>query len=150
MLNENDVAPDFTLSDQDGNAVTLSDLRGRSVVLYFYPKDDTPGCTTQACDIRDRIGELKAKGAVVYGVSPDTVASHRKFAAKYALSFPLLADTEHQVAEQYGVWHERSIFGKKIHTNDRTTFVIDAEGRIRKVLPKVSPEAHVDKVLEVL
>ncbi|HSJ14152.1 MAG TPA: thioredoxin-dependent thiol peroxidase [Longimicrobiales bacterium] len=150
MLTENDIAPDFTLSDQHGNAVTLSALRGRPVVLYFYPKDDTPGCTTQACDVRDRIGDLQRTGAVVLGVSPDSVVSHRKFADKYALTFPLLADTEHEVAEAYGVWHERSIFGRKIFTNDRTTFVIDPEGRIRKVLPKVSPDAHVDRVLEVL
>ena len=150
MLNENDVAPDFTLSDQDGAPVTLSALRGRPVVLYFYPKDDTPGCTTQACDLRDRIGELRQKGAAVFGVSPDSVRSHRKFADKYGLPFPLLADTEHQVAEQYGVWAEKTFMGKKYMGNDRTTFVIDADGRVRKVLPKVSPEEHVDRVLEVL
>jgi peroxiredoxin Q/BCP len=150
MLKENDIAPDFTLPDQDGNPVTLSSLRGEQVVLYFYPKDDTPGCTTQACDMRDRIGELKQRGARVYGVSPDSIASHKKFAEKYALSFPLLSDAEHRVAEQFGVWKEHSLFGKKIFGNQRTTYVIDADGRVKKVLPKVSPEAHVDEVLEVL
>ena len=150
MLKENELAPDFTLSDQDGRAVTLSALRGQPVVLYFYPKDDTPGCTTQACDVRDRIGELKQRGALIFGVSPDSVAPHRKFADKYALSFPLLSDTDHRVAEQYGVWHERAMFGKRFSSNDRTTYVIDAEGRVKKVLPKVSPDEHVDRVLEVL
>lgn len=149
-LREGDVAPDFTLQDQDGNEVALNALRGAPVVLYFYPKDDTPGCTAQACDIRDRMGELRDRGAVVLGVSPDSVQDHRKFADKYGLPFTLLADVEHQAAEQYGVWKPKTLFGKRILGNERTTFVIDAEGRVKKVLPKVSPKEHVDRVLEML
>ena len=149
-LREGDVAPDFTAADQDGNPVTLSALRGHPVVLYFYPKDDTPGCTAQACGLRDSYSAFRARDVVVLGVSPDSAAKHRKFADKYGLPFPLLADTEHQVAEQYGVWAEKTFMGKKYMGNDRTTFVIDADGRVRKVLPKVSPEEHVDRVLEVL
>lgn len=149
-IREGDVAPDFTLQDQDGNEVALAALRGKPVVLYFYPKDDTPGCTTQACDIRDRIVELRERGAVVLGVSPDPVKEHRKFADKYGLTFPLLADVEHRVAEQYGVWKPKILFGKRILGNERTTFVIDGEGRVKKVLPKVSPKEHVDRVLEAL
>ena len=149
-LREGDVAPDFTLHDQDGAEVALSSLRGKPVVLYFYPKDDTPGCTTQACDIRDRMVELRDRGAVVLGVSPDSVQEHRKFADKYGLPFTLLADVEHQVAEQYGVWKPKTLFGKRILGNERTTFVIDADGKVKKVLPKVSPKEHVDRVLEVL
>jgi peroxiredoxin Q/BCP len=140
-------APDFALPDQDGNTVRLSDLRGRKVVLYFYPKDDTSGCTTQACDLRDRGGEIDAKGATVLGVSPDPVKSHRRFADKYDLPFTLLADTDHQVAEAYGVWKEKSMYGRKYWGNERTTFLIDESGRITDVLEKVKPAAHVDDVL---
>ena len=140
-------APDFELPDQNGNTVRLSDLRGRKVVLYFYPKDDTSGCTAQACDIRDRGREIDAKGATVLGVSPYPVKSHRKFADKYDLPFTLLADTDHRVADAYGVWKEKSMYGRKYWGNERTTFLIDEEGRITDVLEKVKPAQHVDDVL---
>ena len=149
-LEQNDKAPEFTLQDQDGRTVSLSDFRGRKVVLYFYPKDDTSGCTAQACDLRDNIGTFEARDAVVLGVSPDPVDSHRKFADKYDLPFTLLADTDHAVAEAYGVWKEKSMYGKTYWGNERTTFVIDEEGRIAKVLPKVKPAEHVAQVLEVI
>jgi peroxiredoxin Q/BCP len=145
-----DVAPDITLQDQDGKDVRLSDFRGRKVVLYFYPKDDTSGCTTQACGLRDRIGEIEAHDAVVLGVSPDPVASHRKFADKYDLPFRLLADADHKVAETYGVWKEKSMYGRKYMGVERTTFLIDEEGRIDEVLEKVKPAGHVDDVLSRL
>jgi peroxiredoxin Q/BCP len=140
-------APDFALEDQHGNLVRLSDLRGRKVVLYFYPKDDTSGCTAQACDIRDRGSEIDAKDAVVLGVSPDPVNSHRKFAEKYDLPFSLLADTGHQVADAYGVWKEKSMYGRKYWGNERTTFLIDEQGMITDVLEKVKPAQHMDDVL---
>jgi thioredoxin-dependent peroxiredoxin len=150
MLKENDVAPDFTLPDQDGNPVTLSSLRGKKVVLYFYPKDDTPGCTTQACDLRDNAATFDARGAVILGVSPDSPAAHRKFREKYGLNFTLLADEEHSVAEQYGVWAEKSMYGRKYWGNERTTFVIGEDGTILKVMPKVKPAAHAGDVLELI
>jgi thioredoxin-dependent peroxiredoxin len=150
MLKENDVAPDFTLPDQDGNPVTLSALRGRKVVLYFYPKDDTPGCTTQACDLRDNAATFDARGAVILGVSPDSPAAHRKFREKYGLNFTLLADEAHEVAEQYGVWAEKSMYGRKYWGNERTTFVIGEDGTILKVMPKVKPAAHAGDVLELI
>jgi thioredoxin-dependent peroxiredoxin len=150
MLKENDVAPDFTLPDQDENAVTLSDLRGRKVVLYFYPKDDTPGCTTQACDLRDNAATIETRGAIILGVSPDSPAKHRKFRDKYGLNFTLLADTDHAVAEQYGVWAEKSMYGRKYWGNERTTFVIGEDGRIEKVLPKVKPAEHAGEVLGLI
>jgi peroxiredoxin Q/BCP len=150
MLREGDVAPDFTAADQDDRQVTLSGLRGQPVVLYFYPKDDTPGCTAQACSLRDQLGELKQRGAVVLGVSGDSVKSHRKFADKYGLPFPLLADTAHTIGDAYGVWKHKTMFGKQVGFYERTTFVIDAEGKIRKVLPKVKPDQHVDLVLAAL
>jgi thioredoxin-dependent peroxiredoxin len=150
MLKENDVAPEFTLPDQDGNSVTLSELRGQKVVLYFYPKDDTPGCTTQACDLRDNVATFNARGAVILGVSPDSPAEHRKFRDKYGLNFTLLADEEHSVAEQYGVWVEKSMYGRKFWGNERTTFVIGEDGRILKVMPKVKPAAHAGDVLELI
>jgi thioredoxin-dependent peroxiredoxin len=150
MLQPNDMAPDFTLPDQDGNAVTLSELRGRKVVLYFYPKDDTPGCTKQACELRDHAATFDARGAIILGVSPDSPTKHRRFREKYDLPFTLLADTEHQVAEQYGVWAEKSMFGVKYWGNERTTFVIDEDGRVVQVLPKVKPAAHADAVLELI
>jgi thioredoxin-dependent peroxiredoxin len=147
---ENEMAPDFTVADHTGAEVSLSSLRGRKVVLYFYPKDDTPGCTTQACDLRDHIGEIEKKGAVVLGVSPDGPAKHEKFRAKYNLPFTLLADTDHKVSELYGVWGEKSLYGRKYMGVDRTTFVIGEDGRIIKVFPKVKAEKHLDQVLEVL
>ncbi len=150
MLKEGDIAPDFTLPADDGSEVTLSELKGRKVVLYFYPKDDTPGCTTQACDIRDNWSEFEAKGAVVLGVSPDPVRSHEKFRDKYQLPFRLLADTDHEVAEAYGVWKEKSFMGKKYMGNERTTFIIDEEGRILRIFPKVKPKEHAAQVLELL
>lgn len=150
MPAENEMAPGFTLADQDGNSVSLSDFRGRKVVLYFYPKDDTSGCTTQACELRDRTETFDARGAVILGVSPDPVASHRKFADKYELPFTLLADVDHAVADAYGVWKEKSMYGKKYWGNERTTFVIDEQGRIAKVLPKVKPAEHVDQVLAAI
>jgi thioredoxin-dependent peroxiredoxin len=150
MLAENDTAPDFTLADENGDEVTLSSLRGRRVVLYFYPKDDTPGCTTQACDLRDRAAEFDARGAVVLGVSPDPVKDHRRFKDKYDLPFTLLADTGHEVAEAYGVWKQKAFMGKKYMGNERTTFVIDGEGRIMKILRNVKPAEHAGQLLELL
>ena len=150
MLNEGDEAPDFELEDQDGEPVRLSSLRGSPVVLYFYPKADTPGCTTQACGIRDRSDEYDAAGAVVLGVSPDEPKKLRKFADKYSLPFTLLADTDHAVAEAYGVWVEKSMYGRTYWGNQRATFVIDPDGRIATVLPKVSPKTHDDEVLGAL
>ena len=150
MIQEGDTAPDFELEDQDGKPVRLSELRGRPVVLYFYPKADTPGCTTQACGIRDRGGEYEAAGATVLGVSPNKPAKLRKFADKYGLPFTLLADTEHEVADSYGTWIEKSMYGRKYWGNARATFVIDAEGKVARVFPKVSPKTHDDVVLDAL
>jgi peroxiredoxin Q/BCP len=150
MVSEGEQAPDFTLPDQDGNNVTLSDLRGRPVVLYFYPKADTPGCTTQACGIRDHRGDYEQAGAKVLGVSPDTVTAIRKFAEKYTLDFELLADEDHAVAELYGVWGEKKMYGKTYMGVQRATFVIDPEGKVAKVFPKVSPKTHDEVVLEAL
>ena len=149
-MQEGDAAPDFELQDQDGRPVTLSGLRGRTVVLYFYPKADTPGCTTQACGIRDRSGAYDAAGAVVLGVSPDEPAKLRKFADKYGLPFTLLADPDHAVAERYGVWVEKSMYGKKYWGNERSTFVIGPDGVIQRVLRKVKPGEHDDLVLGAL
>lgn len=150
MPRAGDVAPDFTALDQDGKAVTLSALRGQPVVLYFYPKDDTPGCTVQACSLRDQIGELRQRGAVVLGVSGDSVRSHRKFTDKYRLPFPLLADTDHEIGKAYGVWKHRTMFGRQVGYYERTTFVIAPDGSVRRVLPKVKPDQHVDLVLAEL
>ena len=145
-----ETAPDFALQNQDGETVRLSDLRGRSVVLYFYPKADTPGCTTQACGVRDRSADYDAADAVVLGVSPDPPAKLRKFADKYGLAFTLLADEDHAVAEEYGVWVEKSMYGKKYWGNQRATFVIGEDGRVRHVIPKASPATHDDEVLAAL
>ena len=150
MLKPGDQAPDFTLSDQNGDPVTLSGLRGRSVVLYFYPKADTPGCTTQACGVRDHRGDYQQADAVVLGVSPDPVKSIRKFDQKYGLGFPLLADEDHKVAEAYGVWVEKSMYGRKYMGNERTTFVIGADGAIREVFRTVKPAEHDDLILGAL
>ena len=147
MLNPGDPAPDFTLPDQDGNSVSLSGLRGKTVVLYFYPKADTPGCTTQACGVRDHRADYEQAGAVVLGVSPDAVKAVAKFDQKYDLGFPLLADEGHQVAEQYGVWVEKSMYGRTYMGNERTTFVIDPDGTIKDILRKVKPAEHDDRVL---
>jgi peroxiredoxin Q/BCP len=150
VLAEGDQAPDFTLPDQRGNPVTLSDLRGQTVVVYFYPRADTPGCTTQACGIRDHTADYDEIDARVIGVSPDPVAAVRKFADKYDLGFTLLADEDHTVADAYGTWGEKSMYGKTYMGVQRATFIIDADGRIAKVFPKVSPKTHDDAVLEAL
>ena len=150
MLETGSRAPDFTLPDQDGEEVTLSDLRDETVVLYFYPKADTPGCTTQACSIRDRAGEYDAAGAVVIGVSPDPVADVKKFHAKQSLNFTLLADEDHAVCEAFGVWGEKSMYGKTYMGAQRATFIIDGSGTIVHVIPKASPKTHDDEVLAAL
>ena len=150
MLSPGDTAPDFELPDQNGETVRLSDLRGRRVVLYFYPKADTPGCTTQACGIRDRRAEYDAAGAVVLGVSPDEVESVRRFDDKHSLGFTLLADAEHKVSELYGTWGEKSMYGKKFWGVQRATYVIDEEGTVVHVIPKASPKTHDDQVLAAL
>jgi peroxiredoxin Q/BCP len=150
MVEEGKPAPDFELSTDNGTRVKLSSLRGKPVVLYFYPKDDTPGCTTQACGIRDAYADFRARGAVVLGVSPDDEASHLKFKEKYSLPFTLLADPGHEVAEQYGVWKERNSYGKKSMGIERSTFVIDADGNIAKVMRRVKPDTHAADVLATL
>ena len=150
MLTAGDQAPDFTLPDQSGEPVTLSDLRGQTVVLYFYPRADTPGCTTQACGVRDHAADYDEIDARVIGISPDPVTAVRKFADKYDLDFTLLADDDHRVAEKYGTWVEKSMYGNKYMGVQRATFIIDADGRIAKVFPKVSPKTHDDAVLEAL
>ena len=150
MIEAGTEAPDFELASDQGSAVRLSDLRGKPVVLYFYPKDDTPGCTAQACGIRDAWGEFERAGAVVLGVSPDGEASHAKFKAKYDLPFTLLADTDHAVADTYGVWGEKTYAGKTYMGVLRSTFVIDADGTVAKAFPNVKPTEHADQVLEAL
>ena len=149
-LTPGDTAPEFTLPDQTGTDVKLSSLRGRPVVVYFYPKADTPGCTTQACGVRDHAADYERAGAVVLGISPDSVAKIAKFAAKHSLGFPLLADEDHAVAESYGVWVEKSMYGRTYMGNERTTFVIDADGTITDVMRKVKPAEHDDRVLAAL
>jgi peroxiredoxin Q/BCP len=143
-------APDFALPATGGREMRLSDLKGRKVVLYFYPKDDTPGCTAQACGIRDARGEFERAGAVVLGVSPDDARSHVKFKEKYGLPFTLLADTDHGTAEDYGVWKEKSFAGRTYMGVERSTFVIDAEGNVAKEMRKVKPDTHADDVLAAL
>ncbi len=150
MIEEGKSAPDFELTSDSGETIRLSALRGRPVVLYFYPKDDTPGCTTQACGIRDAFAEFEQAGAVVLGVSPDDERSHVKFRNKYELPFPLLADTDHTVAEQYGVWGEKSYLGKTFFGVSRSTFVIAADGTVKKIFHNVKPATHADDVLAAL
>ena len=149
-MTEGEQAPDFELPDQDGNVVRLSDLRGRRVVLYFYPKADTPGCTTQACGIRDHRADYEAAGAVVLGVSPDPVAAVKKFADKQSLNFRLLADEDHSVCETYGVWVEKSMYGRTYWGAQRSTFILDEDGVVQHVIPKASPKTHDDEVLGLL
>ena len=150
MIAEGQEAPDFELTSDAGATVRLSALRGKPVVLYFYPKDDTPGCTTQACGIRDAWGEFERAGAIVLGVSPDNERSHVKFRDKYDLPFTLLADTEHAVAETYGVWGEKKYMGRTYMGVSRSTFVIGEDGTIKKVFEKVKPDTHADDVLAAL
>jgi peroxiredoxin Q/BCP len=145
------LAPDFSLPSTDDTDVSLSDFKGKqSVVLYFYPRDDTPGCTTEACSFRDLRSLFNEHGAVILGVSPDTVKSHKKFQQKFHLTFPLLADTDHAVADQYGVWQQKKFMGRQYMGIARTTFVIDKNGTIKAVFPNVKVEGHADKVLEAL
>ncbi len=143
-------APAFTLPSSVGGTVSLSDFVGKNVVLYFYPKDDTPGCTREACSFQDNLASLKRMGAVVLGVSTDSLESHEKFAAKYKLSFPLLSDADKKVVERYGVWKEKSLYGRKFKGIERTTVLIDAEGIIRHILPKVKVDGHTDHVKTLL
>jgi peroxiredoxin Q/BCP len=150
MIEPGEAAPDFDLPDQDGRAVKLSDYHGQMVVLYFYPKADTPGCTTQACGVRDRQHDYAEAGAVVLGVSPDPVAKVKKFHDKQGLNFSLLADEGHGLADVYGVWVEKSMYGKKYFGNERTTFVIGPDGVVAKVLRKVKPGEHDALVLDAL
>ena len=150
MLEPGDKAPAFTLPDQDGNKVKLSDFKGQTVVLYFYPRADTPGCTTQACGVRDRSADYEAAGARVIGISPDEVGAIDKFAGKYDLGFTLLADADHAVAEKYGAWVEKSMYGRKYMGVARATFIIGPKGKIAKVFPKVQPKKHDDIVLKAL
>jgi len=149
VIKEGQKAPDFVLPSSDGEGVSLKSLRGRPVVLYFYPKDDTPGCTKEACAFRDNYATLKRK-AVLLGVSPDSVESHGRFRDKYKLPFPLLADADKEVAKKYGAFGEKVLYGKKVVGMIRSTFVIDSEGVVRKVFPKVRVDGHADKVLEAV
>jgi peroxiredoxin Q/BCP len=150
MLQEGAMAPDFTLPMDGGGEVTLSDFRGKKVVLYFYPKDYTTGCTTEACSFRDDYSEILAAGAVVLGVSPDSVRSHEGFKVKYNLPFALLSDPDHRVAEMYGAWGQKTSYGKTTMGILRSTFVIDEQGKIIKVFPKVQVQGHSQEVLQVL
>ena len=150
MLKEGVLAPDFTLTDDQGDQVTLSQFRGKKAVLYFYPKDNTPGCTTEACGFRDGHGQILAKGAVVLGVSPDSVKSHQGFKRKFSLPFHLLSDPDHKVAELYGAWGEKKHYGRTYFGILRTTFVVNEEGIITKVLEKVKPAGHTEEVLAEL
>jgi peroxiredoxin Q/BCP len=150
VLSEGDKAPDFSLPDQNGEEVKLSDLRGQTVVLYFYPKANTSGCTTQACGVRDRRADYEAAGARVIGVSPDEVKDVDKFAGKYDLDFTLLADADHSVAEAYGTWVEKSMYGRKYMGVQRATFIVGPDGKIARVFPKVQPKKHDELVLKAL
>jgi len=150
MVKEGKTAPEFTLASSEGGDVSLKGLRGKTVVLYFYPKDDTPGCTREACAFRDRQAKIKKAGAVVLGVSGDSLESHGKFKAKYELNFPLLSDPDKAVAKKYGAWGEKVLYGKKTIGMIRSTFVIDGEGVVRKVFPRVKVDGHAEKVLEAV
>jgi peroxiredoxin Q/BCP len=150
VIEEGKPAPDFELSSDSGDTVKLSDFRGRPVVLYFYPKDDTPGCTTEACEFRDAYDVYRERGAEVIGVSPDSVASHEKFKSKHQLPFTLLADPDHEVAEKYGVWGERKLAGKTYVGINRSTFVIDADGKVARAMLGIKPAGHAEDVLDAL
>lgn len=148
MINVGDAAPDFTVKDQNGNELKLSDFRGQKVALYFYPKDDTPGCTKEACSFRDNYSTLLDKGIKVLGVSPDSEKSHQKFISKYELPFTLLADTDHAIADSYESYGEKKFMGKTYNGVFRKTFLIDEDGKIKKIFDKVNVDAHADEVLE--
>ena len=150
MVTEGKPAPEFSATTDAGETVSLSDFRGKPIVLYFYPKDDTPGCTAQACGIRDAYGDFERAGAVVLGISPDSEAKHVKFKEKYDLPFTLLADPEHEIAERYGVWSEKKYAGRTYMGVDRTTFLIAPDGTVAKIMHKVDPKAHADDVLALL
>ena len=150
MVEEGAPAPDFELRTDDGETVRLSALRGKPVVLYFYPKDDTPGCTTEACEFRDAYDRFREQGVEILGVSPDTEASHRKFKSKYELPFTLLADPDHRAAEAYGVWKEKRNYGKTYMGVERSTFVIDADGKVARAMRGIRPAGHAAQVLETL
>jgi peroxiredoxin Q/BCP len=150
MLSAGQTAPDFTLPDQDGNDVTLSQLRGQPVVVYFYPRADTPGCTAQACGVRDHRADYERAGVRVLGISPDTVDAIAKFDDKYGLEFTLLADADHAVADAYGTWVEKKNYGRTYWGVQRATFIVDPDGKIAHVIPKASPKTHDDEVLEAL
>ena len=150
MLKAGTPAPAFALQSDSGDLIKLADFKGRKVVLYFYPKDDTSGCTVEACEFKDSWNALKRAGAIVLGVSPDGVESHARFKGKHQLPFPLLADPDHSVAEKYGVWGEKSMYGRKYHGIHRTTFVIDENGRVATVFEKVKPKGHAAQVLEAV
>ena len=149
-LNEGDIAPAFTANTSGGGRISLADFKGRNVILYFYPKDDTPGCTKEACAFRDQFAKFEQKGAVVLGVSPDAVKSHDKFAAKFKLPFTLLADEDKQIVQAYGVWGQKSFMGRKYMGTHRVTFLIGPDGRIKKIWPKVKPVEHAEEVLAAL
>jgi thioredoxin-dependent peroxiredoxin len=148
MLKEGSTAPAFKTKDANGEAVSLKELRGQKVVLYFYPKDDTPGCTKEACSFRDAFSQFKKKGIAVLGVSPDSEAAHQKFVTKYKLPFTLLADTDRSIADAYGVWGEKKFMGRTYMGVNRTTFLIDEKGKIKRIFEKVKPEDHASEVLE--
>jgi len=150
VIEEGKPAPDFELQSDTGQTVKLSDLKGRPVVLYFYPKDDTPGCTVEACEFRDSYDVFRERGAEIIGVSPDDVASHGKFKSKYELPFTLLADPEHEVAEKYGVWAERNSYGKKSMGIKRSTFIIDSDGNVARAMMGIKPAGHASEVLDSL
>ena len=149
-LKEGDTAPQFTAQDQNGDTISLSDFKGKDVILYFYPKDDTPGCTAEACDFRDNYKSLQAQGFNVIGVSTDDETSHKKFVNKYQLPFTLIADTDKSIVEAYGVWVEKNMYGKKYMGTARKTFIIDKEGKIKKIIDKVDTKESSKQVLELL
>jgi thioredoxin-dependent peroxiredoxin len=149
-LKEGDIAPEFTAMTSGGSTVSLADFKGKNVILYFYPKDDTPGCTKEACAFRDHFSEFKKKGAVVLGVSPDSVKSHDKFTAKFKLPFTLLADEDKKIVNAYGVWGEKSFMGRKYQGTYRVTFLIGPDGRIKKIWPLVTPAEHAEEVLQAI
>ena len=150
MLKVGDKAPAFSLPSSEGKNVALKDCKGKNVVLYFYPKDDTPGCTKEACSFRDNLGRVRKNGAEVFGISADSIHAHEKFIEKYGLTFPLLSDENKEVIKAYGVWKEKSMYGRKYMGIERTTFIIDEKGKIAQIFPKVKVEGHTEEVIEKL